>query len=82
MRFTTVVSIVFILHIRWVCGDLNAAVLSQSTEKSVVVEKVPEIHGNHGDDTKNVSIKPSLVLNKLLQQNQNEQTQQSSTEVN
>lgn len=74
MRLSTVVSIVFILHIHWVCGDSNATVLQQSTEKSVVVEKVPEIQGTGTENA-------SLVLNKLLQNNQNEQTQQSSAEV-
>lgn len=81
MRLSIVVSIVFILHIHWVCGDSNTAVLPQSTGKNAVAEKTSEVQVKHSDDNKNVNTGPGVVMNKLLQKEQNEQEQQSSMEV-
>lgn len=87
MRLSTVVSIVFILHIHWVCGDSSTTVSPQLTEKSSsVAEKTPEIPATHIDDSEKTTIKPSVVMNRLLQNQQSEQQpeeeeQSSSIEV-
>lgn len=77
MRLSTIFSIVFILHIHWVCGD--TIVLPQSTEKDAIVETTPETEVKHSDDRKNISIAPGVAMNKLLAQEQTilEQEQES-----
>lgn len=89
MRLSLVFLIVFILHIHWVCGDSDI-VLPQSTEKNATVETKPEIEVKHSDDSKNITITPSVAMNKLLKQEQEQKEQkkekepeeQSSIEVN
>lgn len=83
MRLSTAFLVVFILHIHWVCGDLTTE-LPQSTEKSVIVEKNPDIEVKHSDDSKIIEIAPSVALNNLKQEQKEQkqyQEQQSPIEV-
>lgn len=80
MRLSTVVSIVFILHIHWACGESSTTALPQSTEKSINVGKNPAIQETQSaKDSKKSNVEPGVVLNKLLQKQQPEQEQQSGS---
>lgn len=90
MKLSIVLSIVFVLHIHWVCADSNATTISPQTavNSSVMVNetstKTPVTLNN---DSKNITVKPAMVMNQLLQQTdlaqqQQEQSQEQSDEQN
>lgn len=87
MRLSTVFLIVFILHIQWVCGDLDTDP-PRSTEKTAIIENNPAVEKKQSNDSESITIGPSVMLNKLLEQTEmkrkqeRSQKQQSSVEVN
>lgn len=85
MKLSIVLSVVFVLHMQWVCADSDTTTILPVTAEKIVTETNAPIVVISSDDKKNITVQPSVAMNKLLQQNKKaengKQEQPPTTEV-